>query len=132
MRKTLLSAFTVIICFCLSAAAFAEFDLSGMKIDELNELINAAQNEILAKGGDAVIAKGKYTVGTDFAAGTYELKISDESRMAASYYIRDVEGMLIEEGHMNYGEWEHITLRTGQTIELSAAYFIRKGTRVGF
>ena len=122
----------VILCICISAAAFAEFDLSSMTVNELNELIIAAQNEILSKGGDVVIPNGKYAVGVDIAPGSYDFKFSDKSLMTATYIIRDVEGNVFDNGAMAYGTWVHLTLKDGQKLELQSPCFVRKGTRVGF
>ena len=132
MKKITAIVIAVVLCICMATGGAAEFDLSGLSVNELNELIAAAQNEILAKGGDVIIPGGKHEVGVAIAAGTYDIKFADESRMAASYIIRDVEGNVFEDGSMTYGSWTHITLRTGQTIEFNPPCYIRKGTRLGF
>ncbi len=132
MRKTVAAVLALILCLCLSAAALAEFDLSGLSVDDLNELIAQAQKEIFDKGGDVVIPGGKYVVGMDIAPGSYDIRFADESRMAAEYIIRDVEGNILEDGSMTYGIWTHITIRDGQKIEFKPPCYIRKGTRVGY
>ena len=132
MKKITAGILAVVLCICLTSATLAEFDLSGLTVNELNELIAAAQKEIFDKGGDVVIPGGKYVVGMDIAPGSSDIKFADESRMAASYIIRDVEGNVIEDGSMTYGIWTHITLKDGQKIEFNPPCYIRKGTRVGF
>ena len=132
MRRVVAAVIALVLCICLSVSALAEFDLSGMSVNELNELIAAAQKEIFDKGGDVIIPGGKYVVGMDIAPGSYDIKFADESRMAASYIIRDVEGKIIEDGSMTYGIWSHITIRDGQKIEFKPPCYIRKGTRVGY
>ena len=132
MKKITAAVIAAVLCICISFTAFAEFDLSVLSVNELNELIAAAQKEIFDKGGDVIIPGGKYVVGMDIAPGSYDIKFADESRMAASYIIRDVEGNVFEDGSMTYGIWTHITLKDGQKIEFSPPCYIRKGTRVGF
>ena len=132
MRKVFAAVIAVVLCICISAAAFAEFDLSGLSVNELNELIAAAQKEILDKGGDVTIPAGRYAVGMDIAPGSYDMKFADESLMTATYLIRDVEGNIFEEGSMAYGSWAHITLKDGQKLELQSPCYVRKGTRIGF
>lgn len=132
MKRTIAAVIAAVLCICISAAAVAEFDLSGLSVNELNELIAAAQKEIFDKGGDVVIPGGKYAVGMDIAPGSYDMKFADESLMTSLYLIRDVEGNVLEEGSMAYGSWSHITLRDGQKLELQSPCYIRKGTRVGF
>ena len=132
MKKITAAVVAAIFCICLSAAVFAEFDLSGLSVNELNELIAAAQKEILDKGGDVVIPGGKYAVGMDIAPGSYDMKFADESLMTATYLIRDVEGNVFEEGSMAYGSWTHMTLKDGQKLELQSPCYVRKGTRLGF
>ena len=132
MRKVFAAVIAVVMCICISAAAFAEFDLSGLSVNELNELIAAAQKEILDKGGDVTIPAGRYAVGMDIAPGSYDMKFADESLMTAIYLIRDVEGNVFEEGSMAYGSWTHMTLKDGQKLELQSPCYVRKGTRLGF
>ncbi len=132
MRKTVAAVLALILCLCLSAAALAEFDLSGLSVDDLNELITQAQKEIFDKGGDVVIPGGKYVVGMDIAPGSYDMKFADESLMTAAYLIRDVEGNVIENESMAYESWAHLTLKDGQKLELQTSCYVRKGTRLGF
>ena len=117
MKKSLAAVIAAVLCICLSAAVFAEFDLSGLSVNELNELIAAAQKEILDRGGDVVIPN---------------MKFADESLMVATYLIRDVEGNVFENGNMDYGSWTHLTLKDGQKLELQSPCYVRKGTRLGF
>ena len=79
-----------------------------------------------------MIPGGKYVVGMDIAPGSSDIKFADESRMAASYIIRDVEGNVIEDGSMTYGIWTHLTLRDAQKIDFKPPCYIRKGTRLGY
>ena len=132
MKKITAAAVAAVLCICISLSALAEFDLSGLSVNELNELIAAAQKEILDKGGDVVIPGGKYAVGMDIAPGSYDMKFADESLMTATYLIRDVEGNVFEEGSMAYGSWTHMTLKDGQKLELQSPCYVRKGTRLGF
>ena len=132
MKKITAAVIAAVLCICISFTAFAEFDLSGLSVNELNELIAAAQKEILDKGGDVVIPGGKYAVGMDIAPGSYDMKFADESLMTATYLIRDVEGNVFEDGSMAYGVWTHMTLKDGQKLELQSPCNVRKGTRLGF
>ena len=132
MRKSIAAVIAAVLCICLSAAVFAEFDLSGLSVNELNELIAAAQKEIMDRGGDVVIPNGKYVVGMDIAPGSYDMKFADKSLMVATYLIRDVEGNVFENGNMDYGSWTHLTLKDGQKLELQSPCYVRKGTRLGF
>ncbi len=132
MRKTAAVFMVFILCICISASVCAEFDLSGLSVNELNELIAAAQKEILSKGGDVVIPGGKYVVGMDIAPGSYDMKFADESLMTATYLIRDVEGNVIENKSMAYESWAHLTLKDGQKLELQTSCYVRNGTRHGF
>ncbi len=131
-KTTAVIIIAFVLCICICAGACAEFDLSGLSINELNELIAAAQKEILDKGGDVTIPAGKYAVGMDIAPGSYDMKFADKSLMTAVYRIRDGEGSLLEEGYMTYGNWTHLTLKDGQKLELQSSCFVRKGTRLGF
>ena len=132
MKKITAAAVATVLCICISLSALAEFDLSGLSVNELNELIAAAQKEILDKGGDVTIPAGRYAVGMDIAPGSYDMKFADESLMTATYLIRDVEGNIFEEGSMAYGSWTHMTLKDGQKLELQSPCYVRKGTRLGF
>ena len=132
MKKITAAVIAAVLCICISFTAFAEFDLSGLSVNELNELIAAAQKEILDKGGDVVIPGGKYAVGMDIAPGSYDMKFADESLMTSTYLIRDVEGNVFEDGSMAYGGWTHMTLKDGQKLELQSPCYVRKGTRLGF
>ena len=132
MKKITVIVIAAVLCICMAAGALAEFDLSGLSVNELNELIAAAQKEILDRGGDVLIPGGRYAVGMDIAPGSYDMKFADESLMTATYLIRDVEGNVFEEGSMAYGAWSHFMLKDGQKLELQSPCYVRKGTRLGF
>ena len=132
MKKTAASVIALVLCICISVSAAAEFDLKGLTINELNELISAAQNEILSKGGDVVIPAGKYTVGVDIGAGSYDIKFDNDGLMASTCDIRDEDGKYADTVYMTYGNWTHMILIAGQTIEIKTNCFIRRGVKLGF
>ena len=132
MKRILISVIAVVLSVCLTVGAAAEFDLSSFSVDELNELIIAAQNEILAKGGDVVIQAGKYTVGVDIGVGSYDIKYIDESLYASTCDIRDQDGKYLDTVYLTYGNWTHAILVEGQTIDFHTNCYIRRGVKLGF
>ena len=87
MRRGFAAVIALVLCICLAVVALADYDLSGLSVNELNELIAAAQKEILDKGGDVKIPGGKYVVGMDIAPGSYDMRFADDALMTAIYIM---------------------------------------------
>lgn len=130
MKKFISILLIIVLSFTLTISVFADFDLSSMDVNELNELRAAVDDEILAKGGNVLIAGGDYVVGVDIAPGTYEFALVKQNYAFLTHI--DVNGEILTELIMGVDQYQRIKLEENQTLELEQPCYMRKGAMIGF
>lgn len=131
MKKFISITLVLVMCLAFVTTAFADVDLSGMSVDELNALIESAQNAILQKGGDIVIAEGSYKVGDDIAPGTYEFMSANPDKVL-TYELRDANDTIKENEFIGYESYHRIKLEDGDTFILRKPCYVHKAAKIGF
>ncbi len=130
MKKIISLAILVFIILTIVPFSFADVDLKSMTIEELNELISQAQNEILLKGGDTIVSAGDYTAGVDIASGTYEFKMVNDDLLKTYTVMKD--GKLADSKYLSPNEFTRIRLEDGQTLHIYTSCYLRKASLIGF
>ena len=131
MKKLVSILLILVLCTSLLSTSFADIDLSGMSIEDLNALIDSAKNAILQKGGDIIISEGFYTVGDDIAPGAYEF-ISANPDKVLTYELRDKNDVEKESAFIGYESYRRIKLEDGDRFELRKPCYMHKAAKIGF
>ena len=123
--KKIIVAIVVMILLSVSAVAIGEnigLDLSTYTLDELLEIrdsINSEINERLVGTSSEEMYQGEYVVGVHIKSGAYLLGgASDNDYFSFFLYNDEVEGEIICNESLSYGDQYYIELTDGMMLEV--------------
>lgn len=109
---------------CITAAAAAETDLSGLSFDELMKLRAEIQAEIMSRPEwkEVTVPSGTWTVGPDIPAGVYSISATTKGGYIR---VRRKNKLLISQGIRNQeSAFGRVELLEGDIVEIERGSLI--------
>lgn len=137
MRRKSILGIALGMCMTIATPVMAEapdIDLTSMSTEDLTTLRDSVNTEIANRGGDNIITKGLYVVGTDIKAANFKVFYygdkSDEND-CVNFYIYDnkdnydnyeMDGQVLlysddkDGGILNLKDGQYVSVSTGSAI----------------